>query len=69
MAPGRAQVSHQPAKNLKHTLNNPLGAILAELQLLELEDLGPEQREGVERALVQVRRLMGIIREQVPDNL
>ncbi|MBX3174317.1 MAG: hypothetical protein KF709_07880 [Gemmatimonadaceae bacterium] len=61
-------MSEQPAKSLKHTLNNPLGAILAELQLLEMEDLTPAQREGIERAIAQVRRLVGLIREHVPDD-
>jgi hypothetical protein len=39
---------------------------LAELQLLEMEDLTPSQREGVERAIALCRRLVQIVREQVP---
>lgn len=55
-------------KSLRHTLNNPLGALLAELQLLEFEDLSDAQREGVERALSQVRRLIEIVRTEVPND-
>lgn len=56
-----------PGKSLRHTLNNPLGALLAELQLLEMQDLTDPQREGVQRAIAQVRRLVELVRTQVPD--
>lgn len=55
-----------PRKSLQHTLNNPLAGLLAELQLLEMEDLTQAQREGVERSIALVRRLVQIVREQVP---
>lgn len=55
-------------KSLRHTLNNPLAALLAELQLLEFEDLSDAQREGVERAIAQVRRLIEIVRTEVPND-
>lgn len=58
--------SDAPKKSLQHTLNNPLAGLLAELQLLEMEDLTPGQREGVERSIALVRRLVQIVREQVP---
>lgn len=53
-------------KGLQHSLNNPLAALLAELQLLELEDLSPEHREAVERAIGLTRRVIGIVRERIP---
>jgi signal transduction histidine kinase len=58
--------SQAPKKSLQHTLNNPLAGLLAELQLLEMEDLTQSQREGVERSIALVRRLVQIVREQVP---
>ena len=55
-----------PRKSLQHTLNNPLAGLLAELQLLEMDELTQGQREGVERAIALVRRLVVIVREEVP---
>lgn len=59
----------EPPKSLQHTLNNPLAALLAELQLLEMDELRPTQRESVERSIELVRRLIRIVREQVPREL
>jgi signal transduction histidine kinase len=56
-------------KSLQHTLNNPLAGLLAELQLLELEDLPDEHREAVARCIELTRRLVQIVREQVPPEL
>lgn len=56
-----------PKKSLQHTLNNPLAGLLAELQLLEMDDLTASQREGVERSIALVRRLVTIVREEVPE--
>jgi signal transduction histidine kinase len=56
------------AKGLQHTLNNPLAALLAELQLLELEELAPEHREAVERAIGLCRRVIVIVRERIPPS-
>lgn len=53
-------------KSLQHTLNNPLAGLLAELQLLELEDLPDEHRAAVERAIALCRRVIQIVRERVP---
>lgn len=53
-------------KSLQHTLNNPIAGLLAELQLLEMDDLSAEQRAGVERAIAICRRLIQIVRDQVP---
>ncbi len=53
-------------KGLQHSLNNPLAALLAELQLLELEELAPEHRESVERAIGLTRRVIALVRERIP---
>lgn len=55
-------------KGLQHSLNNPLAALLAELQLLELEELKPEHREAVERAIGLVRRVVALVRERIPPS-
>ena len=57
-----------PKKSLQHTLNNPIAGLLAELQLLEMDDLTESQRGGVERSIALVRRLITIVREQVPSD-
>lgn len=57
-----------PKKSLQHTLNNPIAGLLAELQLLEMDDLTESQRGGVERSIALVRRLITIVREQVPTD-
>ena len=56
-------------KGLQHTLNNPLAALLAELQLLEMDELPPDHREAVERMIGLCRRLITIVRERVPSAL
>lgn len=58
-----------PKKSLQHTLNNPLAGLLAELQLLEMEDLPDAHRAAVERCITLTRRLVQIVREQVPTDL
>ena len=58
-----------PKKSLQHTLNNPLAGLLAELQLLEMEDLPDGHRAAVERCIALTRRLVQIVREQVPTEL
>lgn len=55
-----------PKKSLQHTLNNIIAGILAELQLLELDDLTPSQREGLERAIAHTRRLIEVVRKETP---
>lgn len=55
-------------KGLQHALNNPLAALLAELQLLELEELRPEHRESVERAIGLVRRVITLVRDRIPPS-
>lgn len=58
--------SKVPKKSLQHTLNNPLAGLLAELQLLQMEDLAPEHQKAVGRAVELVRRLIKIVKDEVP---
>ena len=58
--------SPEGQKGLQHSLNNPLTALLAELQLLEMEELSESHRESVERSISLCRRLITIVRERVP---
>lgn len=51
------------AQRLPHALNNPLAALLAEAQLLELEELAPEHRAAVRRIVELCRRVAGVVRE------
>lgn len=67
-APEQA-VESTPKQSLQHTLNNPLAGLLAELQLLEMEDLPDAHRAAVERCITLTRRLVQIVREQVPTDL
>lgn len=47
---------------LQHRLNNPLAALLAEAQLLELEPLAPEHLESVHRMVELCRRVIEVAR-------
>lgn len=51
------------AARLPHALNNPLAALLAEAQLLELESLLPEHRAAVRRMVALCRRMSAAVRE------
>lgn len=50
------------AMRLQHSLNNPLAALLAEAQLLDLEPLPPDHKESVERIIELTRRVIGVVR-------
>ena len=50
------------AGGLQHMLNNPLAALLAEAQLLELESLSPEHMASVQRIVALCRRVIGVSR-------
>jgi signal transduction histidine kinase len=50
------------ACGLQHAFNNPLAALMAEAQLLEMEAPNDEVRETAGRLLVQVRRLTELSR-------
>jgi PAS domain S-box-containing protein len=48
---------------MSHELRTPLNAVIGFGQLLELDDLDPRQREGVEQILKAGRHLLGLINE------
>ncbi|MEO7963620.1 MAG: hypothetical protein ABIT38_06885 [Gemmatimonadaceae bacterium] len=50
------------ASSLQHRLNNPLAALLAEAQLLELESLDPEHASSVRRIVHLCRRVIEVSR-------
>jgi signal transduction histidine kinase len=50
------------ALGLQHALNNPLAALLAEAQLLELEPLPADQAEAAERIVEYTRRVIDVVR-------
>lgn len=59
----RAQfVLGDASRTLQHAFNNPLTALLAETQLLELERLPDEHRAAVSRILALCRRLVTLSR-------
>lgn len=51
------------ASGLRHRLNNPLAALLAEAQLMELEPLTPEHSRSVRRIVELCRRVIGVADE------
>lgn len=53
----------QSALSLQHGINNPLAALLAEAQLLQLEELTAEQRGAVERMVELCRRIVALVRQ------
>lgn len=50
------------AARFQHDVNNPLTALLAELQLLEAEPLGEGQRDSVTRMIDLCRRVVAMVR-------
>lgn len=50
------------ALGLQHSMNNPLTAILAEAQLLELDATSEEMRTAVRRIIENTRRLVQLVR-------
>lgn len=53
----------ESARALQHAFNNPLTALLAEAQLLELEPLADEHHAAVVRILALARRLVVLSRK------
>jgi signal transduction histidine kinase len=59
-----SQSGGTPRRTLQHAFNNPLTALMAELQLLQLEpDMPPTVIEATDRMLVLVRRLADMARQ------
>ncbi|MBI3569421.1 MAG: hypothetical protein HY084_14570 [Gemmatimonadetes bacterium] len=50
------------ALKLQHALNNPLAAILAESQLLQLDATDAEQRAALDRIVAMCRRMVELLR-------
>ena len=48
--------------SLQHSINNPLAALLAEAQLLQLEELSTDQRAAVDRMVELCRRIIVLVR-------
>ena len=59
----RLLAAGEVALGLKHAMNNPLTAILAESQLLSLEELPAEASGAVSRILESTRRLIALVRK------
>ena len=57
------QAKSEFLSRMSHELRTPLNAVLGFGQLLEMEPLGPEQRESVEHILKAGRHLLGLIDE------
>jgi signal transduction histidine kinase len=53
----------ETARQVQHAINNPLTALLAEVQLLELEELTSDQRTSVGRMVELARRLVALTRQ------
>lgn len=51
------------ALGLQHAMNNPLTAVLAEAQLLEMEQLPAETLTAVRRIIESTRRLVALVRK------
>lgn len=51
------------ALDMRHQINNPLAALLAEAQVLGLEPLAPDQQAAVERIVDLCRRVVVLLRE------
>src|SRR5689334_11605100 len=58
----RVFAAGQVALSLQHSINNPLAALLAEAQLLQLEELSSEQRGSVDRMVELCRRVVALVR-------
>lgn len=57
------------ARAAQHDLSNPLTALLAEAQLLQLEPLSAEQREAANRIVELARRIASVTRRLHPAEM
>ena len=58
----RVFAAGQATLSLQHGINNPLAALLAEAQLLQLEELTSEQRASADRMVELCRRIVALVR-------
>jgi signal transduction histidine kinase len=58
----RVVAAGEVALRLQHSLNNPLAGLLAEAQLMQLDDSTAEQRESLERMVALCRRMIEVTR-------
>lgn len=58
----RLVAAGEVALKLQHSLNNPLAGLLAEAQLMQMEDGTAEQRESLERMVALCRRMVEVTR-------
>ena len=58
----RTFAAGQMALSLQHGINNPLAALLAEAQLMQLEELTSEQRASIDRMVELCRRIVTLVR-------
>jgi len=58
----RVFAAGQAALSLQHGINNPLAALLAEAQLLQLEELTSDQRASADRMVELCRRIVALVR-------
>jgi signal transduction histidine kinase len=59
----RVFAAGQTALSLQHAINNPLAALMAEAQLLQMEELNGEQRGSVDRMVELCRRISVLVRQ------
>ncbi|HEX4469239.1 MAG TPA: histidine kinase dimerization/phospho-acceptor domain-containing protein [Gemmatimonadaceae bacterium] len=59
----RVFAAGQTALSLQHAINNPLAALMAEAQLLQMEELNGEQRGSVDRMVELCRRISALVRQ------
>ena len=59
----RLLAAGEVALGLQHAINNPLTAVLAEAQLLEMESLPEEQATAVRRIVENTRRVVQLVRK------
>jgi signal transduction histidine kinase len=58
----RLVAAGEVALTLQHSLNNPLAGLLAEAQLMQLEESTTEQREALDRMIALCRRMVEVTR-------
>lgn len=58
----RVMARGEVTARIQHTLNNPLTALLAEAQLLEMEPMAADHLAGIRRIIDQARRVVAMVR-------